>query len=584
MGEAGRLPRRLGLGVVPVPGESFPSWVDRMAVRMRTGPGWVVRELGVELLPERSGSKPLNYGISMSRGDLDAVRAATGVAPETVSAMLLSVYDGTVLDLSLLGRVPAAGPGLRGAWALFRGTRCCPECVMADGAWQLWWRLGGAAACPEHRVLLHGRCPRCRMPLRWSRSRLAVRAFPANGLSACLNRPAGVRGVCGFPLTELPARPVPAEVLEVQDLYLRAAAGQVLRLAGRAVTPAGWFAEMSQLAALARWAGPRELPGLDALPGDSVRAWHDDHAARSGQQARHWHGCPASPELALVLLQVLSPVLRAADEPEFRDAASWLISAAYRQRDASGDYGRRHVDTALLPPFTRRAFMSSEHRGNLRVFLGRFLHPEPALARQGLTAAHVPRYLNQDDVLEQVTPHLVLRRGGRPGGWPQRRFTAMCLVMMVSDVPAWDEAAEALGLPPLTGNGHWVWRHLIVDLLAFRDGLIVLGNRLVERGLIDYRARQAALAGLAGLPAADWAAGSGGRHDLGRVFAAAWLWSELTGGRYDQSPAWAAHPEISVSATASGPAGLYHDWLHAMGPGRLDWLRSWGDRYLGEHA
>jgi hypothetical protein len=29
MGEAGRLPRRLGIGVVPVRGESFPSWVKR---------------------------------------------------------------------------------------------------------------------------------------------------------------------------------------------------------------------------------------------------------------------------------------------------------------------------------------------------------------------------------------------------------------------------------------------------------------------------------------------------------------------------------------------------------------------------
>lgn len=74
---------------------------------MRTGPGWVVRELGVELLPGGMGSKPLNYGISMSVRDLDAVRAATGAAPEAVSAMLLSVYDGTVLDLSPLGRGPA---------------------------------------------------------------------------------------------------------------------------------------------------------------------------------------------------------------------------------------------------------------------------------------------------------------------------------------------------------------------------------------------------------------------------------------------------------------------------------------------
>lgn len=103
------LPRRLGIGVVPVQGESFPSWVDRMAVRMRTGPGWVIRELGVDLQPGGHGIVlPSNYGISMSRRSLDAVQAATGVAPAATNAMLLSVYDGTVLDLSSLGRGPPA--------------------------------------------------------------------------------------------------------------------------------------------------------------------------------------------------------------------------------------------------------------------------------------------------------------------------------------------------------------------------------------------------------------------------------------------------------------------------------------------
>lgn len=556
---------------------------------MGTGPGWVVRELGVELLPDRSGSKPLNYGISMSRRDLNAVRAATGVVPQTVSAMLLSVYDGTVLDLSLLGRVPAGGTKLKNAWALFRGSRCCPECVLADGAWQLWWRLGAAAACPEHRVLLHGRCPRCRMPLRWRRTRLTLGAFPANGLSVCLNRPAGVRGVCGFPLAELPARPVPAEILKVQDLYLRAAAGQSLVLAGKEAAPAAWFAEMSQLAALVRWAGPRELPGLDALPGDCVRAWQDDHAARS-RRARYWRGCPDSPELASVLLKMLGPVLRAGGEPEFRDAASWLISAACGQRDAARHSGCRNpMDPAQLAPFARRAFMSSEHRGDLQLVLGKFLHPEPALARRGLTAAHIPSYLSQDDVLEQVTPHLARGRRVLPGGWPQRRFAALCLAMMVSDEPAWDEAAAALGLPVTAeGRKRRTGHHRIADLLAFRDGLIVIGSRLADRGLVDYRARRAALAGLAALPAADWAASATHprpeRYGHGRAFAAAWLWSDLTGGRYDESPAWAAaRPEIRVSPTRT-LAGLYCSWLRRMSPGRREWLRSWGERYLGEHA
>jgi len=501
--------------------------------------------------------------------------------------MLLSVYDGTVLDLSPLGRGPAGGPGMRGAWGLFRGSRCCPACVMAaDGAWRLWWRLGGAVACPEHRVLLHGWCPRCRLPLRRNWGWLMLAPFPVNGLSACLNRPDGSRDVCGFPLAELPARPAPAEVLEVQDLYLRAADGQMLRLAGKEVAPSGWFAEMSQLAALARWAGPQELPGLDALPGHFVQAWRDDHAAGKEQRRWLWRACPPFPELTAALLHVLSPVFRAASEPEFRDAASWLISAASRRfrRD-------RHspADPALLPPFTRRAFMTSQHRRNPKVFLGKFLHPEPALARRGLTAAHIPCYLDQDDVLEQVTPHLAPRRGATPGGRPQRRFAALCLVMMVSNVLTWDEAAEALGLPPLTANSNPAGQLLIADLLAFREGLIVLGNRLIKRGLIDYRARRTALAGLTELPAADWAGrpawSNPERYDRGRVFAAAWIWSELTGGRYNESPAWAAHPELSAPATpATGSSSFYYSWRSKMGVARRDWLRSWGARYLEEHA
>ncbi len=224
------------------------------------------------------------------------------------------------------------------------------------------------------------------------------------------------------------------------------------------------------------------------------------------------------------------------------------------------------------------------------MFLGKFLHPEPALARQGLTAAHIPCYANRDDVLGQVTPHLAPRRGAVPGGWPQRRFAALCLVMMVSDVPTWDEAAETLGLPPLTANRIPARYLLIADLLAFRDGLIVLGSRLAGRGLIDYQARRIALAGLTELPAGDWAGRPSANNrpessDRGRVFAAAWIWSEFTGGRHDESPAWAAHPELSApAAPATGSGGSYSSWQLKIGSARRGWLQSWGARYLEEHA
>jgi hypothetical protein len=115
---------------------------------------------------------------------------------------------------------------------------------------------------------------------------------------------------------------------------------------------------------------------------------------------------------------------------------------------------------------------SGVHRGDPRVFLGKFLYPEPKLARQGLTPAHIPSYLNRDDVLEQITPRLAPKRGAAPGSWLQRRFAALCLVLMVSDVPTWEKAAEELGLPSLTANGYLMGKLAIADLLAFREGLL----------------------------------------------------------------------------------------------------------------
>jgi hypothetical protein len=569
-----------------------------MAIRMRTGPGWIVRALGVELLPGGASEVlPASYGISMSPKDLESVYSATGVTSDVVSAMLLSVYDGTVLDLSSLGTGTVGGQVWKREWAIFRGSRCCPDCVeTAGGGWRLWWRLGGAAACPEHRVLLHGRCHRCGLPLRWNSSRLPTRVpYPANGLTACMNRDVDTHSVCGLPLTDLSARRVSAEVLEVQDLYLRAAAGQVLRLAGKEVSPAGWFAEMRQLVAFARLAGPQEFPGRDALSEFYAQVWREDHAAEETGRSWLWKAHPPSPELMAALLQALSPVLRAVSEPEFADAAAWLISAAYRRRGARNIRG---FDLKILPPFTRRAFLASPHRGTAKVFLGKFLHPEPQLARQGLTAAHIPCYADRDDVLEEVTPHLTPKRGAaEPGSWPQRRFAALCLVTMVTGARTWDEAAEALGLPPSEGRRKPTGEAQVADLLTFREGIIALGSRLVERGLVDYRSRRVALADLTEMPAGDWAGRPSltgtqrERHsDRSQVFAAAWIWSEFTGGRYDESPAWAALAEHDASVTPTGlestrlRSKFYGNWQLRQSPARRDWLRSWGAHHLEDHG
>jgi hypothetical protein len=150
----------------------------------------------------------------------------------------------------------------------------------------------------------------------------------------------------------------------------------------------------------------------------------------------------------------------------------------------------------------------------------------------------------------------------------------LCLVTMVSDARTWNEAAEELGLPPLAVNRRPAGNLLAADLLAFREGLIMLASRLAERGLVDYRARRAALADLAEMPAGDWAGrpcatGQRERHDRGRVFAAAWIWSELTGGRYDESPAWTALTEFNAPVTPMGSSRLcskfYSNWQRSQG-------------------
>src|SRR6266545_115251 len=132
--------------------------------------------------------------------------AATGVGDEVLDAMHLSAYDGTVLDFA--GLDPTDGRSVQRLrlkqWALFHSSRACPDCLAeTGGVWQTWWRLGGAAVCPRHGLLLHSSCPRCGMEIRQVTTRhhsALSRTTPALP-GACNNRQDAV--ACGFPLSEL---------------------------------------------------------------------------------------------------------------------------------------------------------------------------------------------------------------------------------------------------------------------------------------------------------------------------------------------------------------------------------------------
>ena len=127
-----------------------------------------------------------------------------------------------------------------------------------------------------------------------------------------------------------------------------------------------------------------------------------------------------------------------------------------------------------------------------------------------------------------------------------RRFCSLCLVKL-SGSYSWPRAAEALGLDGQRCQGQ---ANQIVYLLGKADKADVLAERLHavaaglenDRGRLDYGSRRRALAGLDTIPQDKWLAicrettVSGPRKMRSRLYAAAWLWQDLTGGDYRVAP------------------------------------------------
>jgi hypothetical protein len=85
--------RGLPLRVAPAPGEAIDSWLEVTARRMDLPLGAVARALN---LPTATQPVWIRW---LSRDQLEAIEAATGVSSGIVEAMTLSVYNGTALQL-----------------------------------------------------------------------------------------------------------------------------------------------------------------------------------------------------------------------------------------------------------------------------------------------------------------------------------------------------------------------------------------------------------------------------------------------------------------------------------------------------
>jgi hypothetical protein len=134
---------RLPFTLIPLDGEPFGLWLHAYAARLALSPGHLAEALG---MPGRQAAPA-----GPSAAQLDAICAATGLAPPAVTAML------------------AAGPSPPGplilAWAPQPATRFCLACLAEDlERMPAAWSLPVTFFCLRHGRLLASRCPHCDRP------------------------------------------------------------------------------------------------------------------------------------------------------------------------------------------------------------------------------------------------------------------------------------------------------------------------------------------------------------------------------------------------------------------------------------
>lgn len=536
------VPRRLPAVLLPVAGEAFPSWLHRVAADWQVPPGRAVQLLGLECTPGYRVPRPTWFGVSLTQRSLQGLMAATGLDERALGAMQLSRYADTALEF--FGRELPDQPREvaylrrpRHEWALPTSSRMCPHCLALCPVWPVWWRLGIAAACPEHQVLLVDVCSQCNGRLGsgyTGRPRGLTARWPMLDLDRCNNRrPAGhdgKAGLCSRRLSTLATVAVPAELAGLQQRVLDIADGGPAHLAGSPVAQAEFFAALRFITGVVRLvATAEETASCPALPGTAAAAFtadqHEGQRAQAGATGSRLQACPPSAAHAAAVLVLSAPVLFASDRRTFQDRLTmWMDrAAAIRRLPGGGDPLRSLPRPACLEPFLHAAGVLASRPRVKPLF----------------TADHLPHLVDAGDYTDLITKHLP--HTAEVGG---RRLAALALARHAG-AASWLHAATTLGLNPVTAAR--VTNTLeprISDVSAFWSDIERLGNRIVERGLTDYAARRRALAELTTVPHTVLSTVC---HPLGysvtvprRRHSAAWIWQHFTGGDLHDAPAYAA--------------------------------------------
>ncbi|MEU0337677.1 TniQ family protein [Streptomyces bobili] len=160
--------RRLARALSPLPEESLPGLLLRLAYRMERSPARAARLCG---LIHHQNRLPGEYLISLPAERIGPFAAAARLNVEEANALTLSSFAALYPPLASV-RIDGSRntTASRKSWAASISSRYCAACLSGDGSpvqtlyggpWKLRWHLPVAYACVRHRTLLSHTCPSC---------------------------------------------------------------------------------------------------------------------------------------------------------------------------------------------------------------------------------------------------------------------------------------------------------------------------------------------------------------------------------------------------------------------------------------
>lgn len=593
------LPRSL----VPLPGESLPGYLLRLAHRLEQPPGHLAAITGLA----RSRVIPSMRLLRADPGTLQRFAAAAGLTSPEAAGLFLGDLGNRYppLDLAPGGRMrQASGITGLGRWVFTQSTRYCPQCLAGDGsliqqhhggAWQKTWRLPVIFACTTHQRLLTANCPHCRTP---------VHANPALGLLARpgdVLHPAQCRSAaCGHRLDHAAGAGHQQDTISSTLLAIQQQLAGLLRPGGPATTTSlghdipvpAYFLDLRLITGLITmtWPDGRYLvpPGLARAAGEHISQQRENarQARQQGRRVREpaLHQAPPLRATACAgLITAASQLLATSDLRAAAQQLRPLISRASQMvpwhpyfRQAQPTCSPRLATviasqlTELRPPSRRGANHAEAADARAGAWWQDRRRQQPPTCRAcHFDHRHLPQYL----------PACWLERHFRQltglSEQTLRRAAPIRLIQMTQPISV-RAAAALLGIPPGISQtaavtlGRWT-RADPANHLSFHSALDALAEELdTTASLTDYARRREALATWT-IPPADWTTLTAGFKprspvcgDRERLIASVLIWMQITDGEHHLAPL------IRQDRATAGPHQLTRDVQRARNQRHAD--------------